>query len=236
MFDKNGNFIKKRFVFKREKKVSPSDEKKKQKLLTAFEKIEAILKEHRIHYFAEGGTVLGCLRHRDLIPGDKDIDIGIDSKQIPDLLKLRPVFKEHKIVLMGYYGKNDDHPSVKVPTDNLDDDICQDYLKRIQNDDFCSSLEYGTKEHGFFLKLFCLENRNTVDVFPHSKQANQEKYCPTGYFATGYNIDFYFRDIYDITYCKFNRFIMPVCTDSINYACILYGKKCLIQDEYGNPI
>jgi hypothetical protein len=39
-------------------------------------------------YWADGGTMLGALRHRGIIPWDKDIDIGLLSGDLPRLVDL----------------------------------------------------------------------------------------------------------------------------------------------------
>lgn len=203
--------------------------------IKTYEILEKILKDNNIHYFAEGGTVIGCLRHRDIIPWDKDIDIGIDVKQIPKLLKLKPLFKKHNMLLMGSYNnyKGKDN---KFPIDNLHNKKCKHYLNIIHDKGFCSNLELGKKDNGFFLKVYSYTHKITIDIFPHAKQYDSDKYCPTAYVSTGYNKDFYFNDIYNIVPCKLNKFIIPICNDSINYLKLLYGEDVLIKNMDGQLV
>ena len=49
------------------------------------------LDENKIEYFVDGGTLLGAVRHRDVIPWDDDADIGILEK---DFYKLSNVLKQ----------------------------------------------------------------------------------------------------------------------------------------------
>lgn len=48
-----------------------------------------LLADHGIAWWADYGTLLGVVRHKDLIPHDKDTDIGILGQDFPKLLTLR---------------------------------------------------------------------------------------------------------------------------------------------------
>lgn len=77
----------------------------KQKLLTTKPTIVKLLYQltydvirmldlFKIKYWAIGGTFLGCIRHKGLIPWDDDVDIGIFSKDIKTFLSLAPNLKK----------------------------------------------------------------------------------------------------------------------------------------------
>lgn len=53
--------------------------------------IHQIMMFYNIKYWAEGGTLLGAVRNKGIIPWDKDIDIGINTKDIPKLLKIKNI-------------------------------------------------------------------------------------------------------------------------------------------------
>ena len=49
----------------------------KNKFYSLFEKFITICNEHDIKYFIIAGTLLGSIRHQEMIPWDDDIDVGI---------------------------------------------------------------------------------------------------------------------------------------------------------------
>ena len=59
--------------------------------LASKEVVEELLKvcqENHIRYFALGGTLLGCVRHKGFIPWDDDIDLGFPREDYERLLKI----------------------------------------------------------------------------------------------------------------------------------------------------
>ena len=50
--------------------------------------IDCICKKHNIQYFAVSGTLLGAIRHKDIIPWDDDIDIGMTRDNYEKFLKV----------------------------------------------------------------------------------------------------------------------------------------------------
>lgn len=59
--------------------------------------ITRLLDKNNIVYHLEGGTLLGIVRDKDLLPWDHDVDISIPSLAVPDFLKLR-----FTLLLRGY--------------------------------------------------------------------------------------------------------------------------------------
>ncbi len=57
-----------------------------------------ILTDYGVHYFVDGGTLLGTVRHQGFIPWDDDLDITVP---IEDEEKLIQAFKEFRKI--GYY-------------------------------------------------------------------------------------------------------------------------------------
>ncbi len=60
-----------------------------------------ILDKAKIDYWAEGGTLIGVMRSKGFIPWDDDVDISMDIKDKPRLMKLKDKFKELKLDLVG---------------------------------------------------------------------------------------------------------------------------------------
>lgn len=51
--------------------------------------IARLLDKNKIVYHLEGGTLLGIVRDKDLLPWDHDVDISIPASAVPNFLKLR---------------------------------------------------------------------------------------------------------------------------------------------------
>jgi phosphorylcholine metabolism protein LicD len=56
-------------------------------------RIVELLNKHKIHYWLEGGTLLGLIRQGDVISYDDDIDVDIWAE---DVDKLKPIIEELK--------------------------------------------------------------------------------------------------------------------------------------------
>ena len=63
------------------------------------------MEANNIPFFTEGGTTLGAIRNKGIIPWDDDIDVGIFEKDRRKLLNLRPIFlKCGYIIVKSWFG------------------------------------------------------------------------------------------------------------------------------------
>jgi len=87
-------------------------------------KVDKIFKKTGIKYWAEGGTLLGAIRHKGLIPWDDDLDIAILADHIERLNEILPLLEENGLTCIRYEG-GDGHPSFfKVFPIHRNKDLC----------------------------------------------------------------------------------------------------------------
>lgn len=61
--------------------------------LDLLEKFDEVCKKHNLRWFADGGTLLGTIRHQGFIPWDDDIDIIMPMKDYQVFCSLKDEFK-----------------------------------------------------------------------------------------------------------------------------------------------
>lgn len=66
-------------------------------------RIAEILDQHQIVYHLEGGTLLGIVRDKDLLPWDHDLDISIPSSEVDKFIKCIPKITSLKFMVKTRY-------------------------------------------------------------------------------------------------------------------------------------
>ena len=77
-------------------------------LYEMFKHLVNTLDKYSIDYCVTDGTLLGAVRHGGFIPWDDDIDIAIESKDVPLMMHLKYIFEcvdKYKLVRVGKYMK-----------------------------------------------------------------------------------------------------------------------------------
>lgn len=83
------------------------------KLYSLMEQIDKVLRENEISYFIVGGTLLGAVRNKKIIPWDDDIDIAILKKDLDRFKRLNWEFYN-----LEYHGINNGNKVRKIAFKN----------------------------------------------------------------------------------------------------------------------
>lgn len=118
--------------------------------LEVLQVVADICEQHNIPYFADGGTLLGAIRHHGFIPWDDDLDIHLKRPDYNRLISLLPENLPNGFVLTGMYAhdKRLQRATLTPQARVMADEECYDLLS------------YMKRFHGFpFFRV-------GVDIFP----------------------------------------------------------------------
>ena len=95
-------------------------------LLEVFKDIDRVCRENDIKYTAIGGTLIGALRHKGIIPWDDDIDIAIPRENYYRFIDIYEKKKGDGFKLYEYH-KNDDYTLAFAKISNLKTRVVYEY-------------------------------------------------------------------------------------------------------------
>ncbi len=72
--------------------------------LDLLKKLDEVCKKHNITYYADGGTLLGAIRHKGFIPWDDDIDVVMFREDYDRFLKIAKKEFKHPYFLQSVYS------------------------------------------------------------------------------------------------------------------------------------
>ena len=136
----------------------------KKKIYYGLNAIDKIFNKHKIYYTIGYGTLLGAIRHWDVIDWDDDADLHIYRKDIPKIMKLKEEFAEYGLILeqnwklVKIYFNDTKYPFIDLfPVDNNEGDAKRCMTKYKQ----CHQIDqaWWTKYYGFPFKWLVKRKR-----------------------------------------------------------------------------
>lgn len=120
-----------------------------EELYSQAEILHLFFTQNNIKYWAIGGTLLGIVRHKGIIPWDDDIDVGVDEKDGEFILKNLSLFADK------YYVWKSVHGLKFFPKDKNIKNVATDiFYHKVQDDKYVLSSDRSRKAwpNSYFLK------------------------------------------------------------------------------------
>jgi len=167
-------------------------------LLAMMEKIHEAFNKNNIKYFADGGSLLGAVRHEGIIPYDDDIDIGVLDRDF-----------ERVIPLLDVVFKND---PMKVFTERTDKYMIKVAVAGMWMKNNETGQIYGTP---------------TIDIFKYTRAGDVVKLANIKDRRRFPNCYYLKTELYPLKEYKFNHITVLGANNPLGYLYRYYGKDCL---------
>lgn len=171
--------------------------------------IDHLFNENGIVYMIDGGTLLGAVRHNDIIPWDDDADIVImndDGNAELKLLSLTIQLRSMGYGLSKFWGG---YRIYRLNGDDIKDD---NRNWKWNNDDIERTDKYSTKHKYPFVDIFFMEREGNVYTF---SCRNVRSVWPNFYHMI--------TDVYPLKQYKFNDFFLFGPNNPEPYLARAYG-------------
>ena len=140
----------------------------RQRLLSMAEYLQNICKENGLKMFLSGGTLLGAVRHKGLIPWDDDIDVHMPR---PDYDRLIKIFKEKENI--GKY---------KLLSHELNDKYVYTFAKLVDDDTLLIEDDiYSGVDMGLYLDIFPIDGLGDAIATAEKQMKKMNKYLVMNY-------------------------------------------------------
>ncbi|MBR2870261.1 MAG: LicD family protein [Clostridia bacterium] len=119
--------------------------------MSCAKEFQRICKKHNIKYFADGGTLIGAIRHKGFIPWDDDMDVAMLEEDYEKFCKIAPTEIQEPFFFQHYETQEGFGPA----------------MARIRRKDTtaCTQFEYDTYTEEYNCGVF-------LDVFPYTYVPN----------------------------------------------------------------